>query len=166
MKDKTGSSFEGILIRSMDSYGRILVPFSFRKVLTVGHKKVIIAKLNKSLVGYTLEEWNKVKKSILSLTKKSKVVNEFRKLFIDHAKECSLDKKWRILIPYALRWYAKLEKQIVFVGLINRFEILSPDIWNTIPNKIKNAANSDELFDLWSNHQKKRDVRDVPDIIA
>jgi len=165
MKDKLGSSFEGILIRSMDSYGRVLVPVNFRKVLTVGYKKVIIAKLDKSLVGYTLEEWNKVKKSMLSLTKKSKVVNEFRKLFIGHAKECSLDKKWRIRIPLVLQRYAELEKQIVFVGLINRFEILSTNIWNKIPDKIKNAANSNELVDLWSFRQKKT-ISEFDDIIA
>ena len=165
MKDKVGNSFKGILFRSMDSYGRVLAPVNFRRFLTVGYKKVVIAKLDKSLVVYTLKEWNKVKKSILSLTKKSKVANEFRELFIDHAKECSLDKKGRILIPYALRRYAELEKQIVFVGLLNRFEILSADIWNKIPDKIKNAANSDELVDLWSFQQKKN-ISEYDDIIA
>ena len=86
-----------------------------------------------------------------------------RKHFIDHAKECSLDKKGRILIPYALRRYAEFENKIVFVGLLSHFEILSLRIWRKIPREIKNAINSDKFVDLWSVKQRRNNI---PDIIA
>ena len=99
MKNKIGFSFKGIYIRFMDSYGRIIIPSNFRKGLKIiGERKLVISKLDKSLVAYTSKEWKKVNKSTLNLSKKSKIVREFRKHFIDHARECSLDRRGRIRI--------------------------------------------------------------------
>ena len=164
MENKVAFSFKGIYFRSMDSYGRIVIPVNFRKVLTFsGHIRVVISKLDKSIVAYTFEEWEKVKKTTLSLAIKSDIVKKFRNHFICHAKERSLDKRGRILVPYSLRQYAELENKIVFVGLLSHFEILSLRTWNKLPKEIKNAINSGELVDLWSVKQRRNNM---PDIIA
>lgn len=156
MKDKITGSFEGVYFRSIDFYGRIVIPVSFRTVLKFSDSNVIIiAKADKSLVAFTFEEWEKVKKAILSAVNKSEVMTKFGKHFFDNAKECSVDKKGRILIPHTLRRYAKLEKQIVFVGLLSQFEILPLRTWRKIPKEIKNAVDSKELISLWSINRKK-----------
>lgn len=92
MENKIEFSFKGIYLRSMDSYGRLIIPSNFRKGLKIiCEERLIISKLDKSLVAYTFAEWKKVNNSTLFLAKKSKIVREFRKHFIDHARECSLD---------------------------------------------------------------------------
>jgi len=161
MKDKISSSFKGAYFRSMDSYGRIVVPVGFRKaIILTGSKKVMVSRLDKTLVAYTFAGWNKIKRSTLSLSKKSKMVNEFRKYFIDHAIERSLDKKGRILIPRALRRYAEFEKAIVIVGLLNRFDILSLERWNQI--EIENVSGYAK-YRGYSGHIIENDI---PDLIA
>ena len=46
-----------------------------------------------------------------------------------NAAECEPDKQGRILIPNALREYAKLDKEAVLVGMGSRIELWSPEAW-------------------------------------
>ena len=44
--------------------------------------------------------------------------------------KCTCDKQDRILIPSTLREYASLDKDIVLVGALERFEIWSRENWD------------------------------------
>ncbi len=43
--------------------------------------------------------------------------------------ECPIDKLGRILVPPTLRDYAELSKDVVFLGMLQRFEIWSRERW-------------------------------------
>jgi MraZ protein len=68
-----------------------------------------------------------------------------------------LDASGRILIPLTLRNYAKLTKELMLVGQLNRFEIWSSTVWNdriaedlmSIPTE--NWSNSERLKDFSLN---------------
>ena len=47
------------------------------------------------------------------------------------AASCEVDKQGRILIPNKLRESAALEKDIVFVGVLNKIEIWSKERWDS-----------------------------------
>ena len=54
--------------------------------------------------------------------------------FFAGASECEVDKQGRINIPQNLREYAKIQKDVVIVGVSTRAEIWSNDNWNKYTN--------------------------------
>ena len=62
------------------------------------------------------------------MTKKD--ARAFTRFFFSGATECEIDKQGRINISSPLLNYAKLEKECVILGVSNRIEIWSQDIWN------------------------------------
>ena len=45
--------------------------------------------------------------------------------------ECAVDRQGRILIAPVLREFARLERDVVFVGATNKFEIWNRTKWET-----------------------------------
>ena len=164
MNDKESKSFKGIYYHNIDSSGRIVIPAKFRKVLrTGGGDGLIVSRLDKCLVAYSFIGWKKLKKDIIPIDNESEDMRLFRRNFISSAHEFFWDKKGRILIPPSIREYAELKKEIVFVGLLNRFEIMALDLWIKIPAEIKIAVSSGQCEVL---RPKQKKNNDIPDIIA
>ena len=93
-------------------------------------------------------EWEKLEKSILKLPRFKKDTVDFERHLIGNANECEIDTEGRINIPQILRKDLGLSKNLIFVGLLSRFEIWSEKSWNI------NSKNSFKKF------QKSRDVLD------
>ncbi len=53
----------------------------------------------------------------------------YSRLFFSGACECELDKQGRINIPAYLREYAGLKKDVVVIGVMNRIEVWSLEVW-------------------------------------
>ena len=122
--------FRGSSVHTIDSKGRIIIPARFRDVIKVGNSNsLMVSKLDKCLVTYSIEEWHKIESKILSLAEKSDTLRRFRRVFIGGASECPCDKQDRILIPLLLRQYAGLEKDIALVGVLTHFEVWCRKKW-------------------------------------
>lgn len=164
MNDKESKLFKGIYYHNIDSSGRIVIPAKFRKVLrTGGGNGLIVSRLDKCLVAYSFIGWKKLENDIIPISNESEDMRLFRKDFISGAYEIFWDKKGRILIPSTIREYAEFKKEIVFVGLLNRFEIMALDLWIKIPAEIKKAVSSGQCEVL---RPKQKNNNDIPDIIA
>lgn len=123
--------FRGSSFHTIDSKGRIIIPTRFRDVIRAGGGNgIVVSRMDKSLVSYTLEGWSKIESKILSLAEKSENMRRFRRVFIGGSFECSCDNQDRILIPPALRQYAELKKEIVLVGVLDHFEAWSRENWD------------------------------------
>ena len=123
--------FRGNSLHTIDEKGRIIIPTRFREVIrTGGTDAVMLTRMEKAVVGYTLNGWNKLEERILQLADSSEHMRHLRRYLVGAAAECNCDKQGRVLVPPALRVYAGLEKEIVLVGVINRFEIWSKEKWD------------------------------------
>ena len=123
--------FRGSSFHTIDSKGRIIIPTRFRDIIRAGGGNgIVVSRMDKSLVSYTLEGWSKIESKILSLAEKSENMRRFRRVFIGGSFECSSDNQDRILIPPALRQYAELKKEIVLVGVLDHFEVWSRENWD------------------------------------
>ncbi len=117
-------SFRGRYEHILDSKGRIKIPSRFEAVLESKYDhNVIITNLDGCLAVYPLKEWDDLEKKILSLPSMKQEVRRFQRFFLGGAVECWVDKQRRILIPPSLRGYGGFQKDVVLVGVINRFEI-------------------------------------------
>jgi MraZ protein len=123
--------FRGSSFHTIDSKGRIIIPARFRDVVKAGgNDSIMITRMDKCLFAYTHEEWSKLEQKILQLPEKSESMRRFQRVFIGAAHDCRCDNQGRVLIPPFLKQYSKLEKEIVLVGVLDRFEIWSRENWD------------------------------------
>jgi MraZ protein len=122
--------FRGSSFHTIDSKGRIIIPSRFRDTIRAdGGDGVMLSRMDRCLVAYTLAEWAKIENRILAMAEKSDTMRRFRRIFIGGASDCYCDKQDRILIPPNLREYASFNKEIVLVGVLDHFEIWSRENW-------------------------------------
>jgi MraZ protein len=112
---------------SIDNKGRMIVPSKFRDDL--GEMFIITRGLDQCLFGYPLSEWALIEEKLKGLPLTKKDARAFTRFFFSGATESELDKQGRINIPAPLLQYAKLEKECVVLGVSNRIEIWSKQIW-------------------------------------
>ena len=123
--------FRGSSYHTIDPKGRVIIPVRFRQILNEkGGDGLMISRLDGALVAYPYDQWFKIEKRILSLVETSDTIRLFKRTFIGGSSDCLWDKQGRILIPPELRNYAKLEKDIVLVGVMDHFEILTREKWD------------------------------------
>ena len=123
--------FRGSSFHSIDPKGRIIIPARFRDVINAsGDERIMITRMDNCLFAYTFGEWTKIEQRILQLPQKSESMRRFQRVFIGSAQECRCDGQGRVLIPPYLKGYASLEKEVVLVGVLSRFEIWSKENWD------------------------------------
>ena len=117
---------------NVDAKGRVSVPSKFRGDL--GQSFVVTKGLDNCLYLYSKDEWKKFEDKLKNLPITSQVARSFVRFFFAGASECEVDKQGRINIPQNLREYAKIQKDVVIVGVSTRAEIWSNDNWNKYTN--------------------------------
>ena len=138
--------FRGLSNHTIDTKGRIIVPARFRETIKSGDRPgVMITKLDNGLVAYTNETWMQIESKIMAKADKSNAMRRFRRIFIGGAFECHCDKQDRILVPPTLREYARLEKEIVIVGVLDHFEIWSKQYWERENTELEKDMQQEEV---------------------
>ena len=136
--------FRSSSFHTIDTKGRIIIPSRFRNILKADKVYgVMVSNKDDCLYAYTFNEWDKVENKILST--KTNVMAEFRRFFLGNSCECMCDRQDRIRIPKSLREYANLEKDIVLVGNLDRFEIWDRTQWDKINKEIEQKLKKEEV---------------------
>ena len=112
--------FMGQYEHSIDTKGRIIIPAKFRDNL--GESFVVTRGLDGCLFLYPDAEWQRFVEKLQSLPSNQNT-RRMQRQFLSKAMDVALDKQGRILIPSLLREIADLEKEVVFVGMMNRVEV-------------------------------------------
>ena len=112
---------------NIDAKVRMIVPAKFREGL--GEKFVLTRGLDQCLFAYPMDEWKILEEKLKKLPLTKRDARRFTRFFFSGAVECEVDKQGRINIPQPLRTYSKLEKECVVIGVSNRVEVWSKEIW-------------------------------------
>ncbi len=124
--------FRGRFENTIDVKGRISVPSKFREVLSTNYdERLILTNFDHCLWAYPVKEWQKIEEKVSALPQFKPEVRALQRAFISAATECPLDKQGRILIPPSLREYAAIEREVVFVGMVQRVEIWAKTRWTS-----------------------------------
>lgn len=119
--------FMGEYSHTIDAKGRLIVPSRFREQL--GNEFVVTKGLDGCLFVYPNDEWKNIEEKFRNIPLTTKDARKFSRFFFAGAASCEVDKQGRILLPQVLRTFAELEKDVVFVGVLNRVEIWNKDKW-------------------------------------
>ena len=130
--------FRGTSSINLDVKGRLAVPTRYRAELQecCERQLVVTVAVNEHCVGeagclwlYPLPEWEQLEQTIRVLPTLNKMAGKLRRFVIGNASECEMDGQGRLLLPEKLRQFANMEKRIMLVGQLNKFEIWNEDAW-------------------------------------
>ena len=122
--------FRGRFEHTIDEKGRLSIPSKFREVLSArGENELILTDFDSCLAAYPREEWRQLEERIKKLSMMQKDVRNFLRLFYSSATEAPLDPQGRILISPQMRERAKLDREVVLLGLLNKMEIWDKKAW-------------------------------------
>ncbi|MBI4846247.1 MAG: division/cell wall cluster transcriptional repressor MraZ [Candidatus Omnitrophica bacterium] len=123
--------FYGEFEHSLDKKSRIIIPSRFREAFKNNfvEKFFITRGLDGCLFLFVEEEWKKQEQKFKGLSFTKAEARKFNRLFFSGASEAICDAQGRILIPQYLIDFAKIEKDVVIIGVSNRIEIWSKTCW-------------------------------------
>jgi MraZ protein len=121
--------FTGTFEYRIDAKGRLPVPAPFRRALGDDAGPLVVTLLDHCLAVYPASEWAQIEKQLVDLPWLNKSNRAIARRLASQASSCPLDVQGRILIPPIQRRGAGLGNDVVVVGVLNRFEIWSPEGW-------------------------------------
>lgn len=124
--------FRGLSELNIDSKGRLAVPSRYRECLFVkesARSVLTLSPMDRSILLYPAAEWTLIESQLEKLSDSEKQSRRVKQMMRGHATDCHIDASGRILIPRKLRDYAEIQKQVVFSGQGNKFEIWNASEW-------------------------------------
>ncbi len=123
--------FRGRYSHTIDTKGRVSIPAPFREILISSYEEtLVITNLDKCLVAFPLQEWAAVEARTKELSMLQKDVRAFIRYFYSGAVECKIDRQGRVLVPPSLREFARIDKEVMLVGAVNRIELWGKEAWD------------------------------------
>ncbi len=151
--------FRGNYEHNLNNQGRISLPARFRQVLEERYsRKLVLAGLPGYIEAFPEEEYRNKEMEDMDLPHDDPQVLEYLLLQHHNVWEVEVDSQGRILIPPKLRSDLGLEREVVFIGLMDRILIFRPDRYQqalgqatsrmddnrTLVSRLKSARKKDE----------------------
>lgn len=126
------SSFKGSDRYSVDNKGRINIPAKMRKNLSpeANDLFIITRGYESCLFLYPNDEWIKVEQSLRQLSPADPRHRFVTRTLLQYATESQLDGQFRIIIPKELLQFAKIENEVLILGMLERIEVWDPKFYN------------------------------------
>jgi MraZ protein len=130
---------------TLDSKGRISIPVKFREVLVSQYEETLIvtSDFDLCLVAYPVDEWRLIEEKAKKLPMMQKEVKDWLRSFYSRAVECPLDRHGRVLLPQPLREHARMNRNIIVIGMFNKIEFWDLKRWKEKEAQL--AKNSEKI---------------------
>jgi len=140
------NTFTGEYSYTVDPKSRVNIPAKFRQALSPENDNsfAITKGMDQCIWVYPLVEWNKVLTKLREQSS-SQVNRAFTREYSRFASTMSYDKQGRILLSTELIDYAKIDKQVTIIGLINKIEIWNPSLLKKFDQQV--LSQNKEAFD-------------------
>jgi MraZ protein len=139
--------FRGVFQHQIDAKGRTSLPAKLRETLlgSYDERLILTTALDACLHVYPVREWEHLEAALAKRNPMEPGVKTLMRLYVASAQECPIDKLGRVLIPPPLRAYAKLEKDVVWAGMVRLIELWSNDGWLHAQEEARSAVDSADL---------------------
>jgi MraZ protein len=140
--------FRGTSAITLDSKNRITVPTKYREELFADCQGKMVCTVDiqhPCLLLYPLPEWEEIELKLCSLSSMNPQERLLQQVLLGNASDCEIDKSGRLLINGPLRQHANLEKSVMLVGQLKKFEIWSEDAWQAQMHKGISQIQSGEI---------------------
>jgi MraZ protein len=142
--------FKGTFDYRIDAKGRLPVPAPFRRALErAGADSVVVTLLDQCLAAYPPAEWSRLEEKLQAMPPFAKSTRALARRLASQAADCALDVQGRILLPPVLRQGLSLDRDVVVVGVLERFEIWAPDTWKSFLSESEQLLDDASLDVAW-----------------
>lgn len=118
---------------NLDAKGRLAIPTRYREWLAETCQGQLVCTIDLQspcLLLYPLNEWILIENKLRTLSSTEPQERRLQRLILGYATEGELDKGGRTLIAPTLRQHAKLQKKVMLVGQLNKFELWDEEMWH------------------------------------
>ena len=124
------NTFTGEFSYSLDSKGRLNIPSKFRNVVSKKNKNsfVITKGMDPCIWIYPVIVWQNIEDELKKLSSLSRVNRSFVRSTVRYTSAVKYDKQGRIAISQNLIDYAKLKKEVLIIGMVNKIEVWNPNL--------------------------------------
>lgn len=126
--------FRGTSAITLDSKKRITIPTKYREELIADCQGKMVCTVdiqNPCLLLYPLPEWEEIELKLCNLSSTNPQERLFQQILLGNASDCEMDKNGRLLINGPLCQHASLEKSVMLVGQLKKFEIWCESAWQS-----------------------------------
>ncbi|MCH8501276.1 MAG: division/cell wall cluster transcriptional repressor MraZ [Aliidiomarina sp.] len=124
--------FRGANSISLDDKGRLAIPARYRNLLSLDCEGKLVCTIDikqPCLLLYPVPEWQVIEQKLAKLSSMNPAERRLQRLLLGYADDCEMDKNGRVLIATPLRQHAGLNKKLMLVGQLNKFEIWDEETW-------------------------------------
>lgn len=124
--------FQGATQINLDAKGRMAVPTRTRDPLTAGGtvKLVLTAHPDGCLLLYPAPAWEPIRARVMAFPSLDRQASLWKRLLVGFAEDIEPDSAGRLLVSPELRDFARITRQVMFVGQGSHFEIWDLEAWN------------------------------------
>ena len=135
--EQGGMMFRGRSKHTLDSKGRLAIPTRFKEALDPEDDHCLVVTNGQDcLLAYARHTWRAIEERASRLPEFDPKANVIRRYYVSGAEECII-KQGRIIISPYLKEVAGLNKEVVLVGQLKRFEIWDKDKWDKEFERVK-----------------------------
>ncbi len=141
---KKGQMFLNQYHHSFDDKGRLTIPAKFRELPVEG--AFVVQGLDRNLMVLPPAVFQILYDRLMTMSLTDPAARLLRHIVLGNALQVVPDGSGRILLSQNLRDYADLQKDVVFVGQGDYFEIWATGPWQEQQNQINDAATNAQRF--------------------
>ncbi len=140
--------FRGVYEHQIDAKGRTSFPAKLRETLVGQYddRLILTTALDACLHCYPVREWEALETALARRNPMEPGVKSLLRLYVASAQEVPLDKLGRVLVPPSLRAHAKLERDVVWAGMVKVIELWSQDGWHAAQDEARAEADSADVM--------------------
>ena len=116
---------------SLDAKKRVNIPSGIRKMLPPESEGTLV--FTRGFEGcvyvYSNDEWRRLTQKLSALDSFNVKVRDFIRLFVGPAYKTTMDSQGRVLLPDNILDMAQIEKDILLLGSLNKWEMWNPAIY-------------------------------------
>lgn len=130
--NKNKVMFRGTSAITLDSKSRITIPTRYREELMSDCQGKMVCTVDiqqPCLLLYPVPEWEEIELKLCGLSSMNPQERLLQRVLLGNASDCEMDKSGRLLINGPLRNHAGLEKSVMLVGQLKKFELWSEQAW-------------------------------------
>jgi MraZ protein len=126
------NDFSGEYRFSLDSKKRVNIPSGIRKMLPPESEGTLV--FTRGFEGcvyvYANDEWKRLTLKLSALDSFNVKVRDFIRLFVGPAYKTTMDSQGRVLLPENILNMAQIDKELLLLGSLNKWELWNPNIYN------------------------------------
>ena len=127
------NDFSGEYRFALDPKKRINIPAALRRMLSPEADGVLVFArgFEGCVYVYPSDEWKRLTHKLNSLDSFQDKVRNFIRLFVGSAFKTTMDNQGRVLLPDQVLEMAQIEKEILLLGSLNKWELWNPEKYHT-----------------------------------